>query len=97
MDENGKLFSELVEQSETVSHKISSAVGLMTNSVNTVESSTKSTEESGEEIKTSMSELEHINEISTTNARDLEEIASAADHLHQVTQKLNDKLHYFKV
>ncbi|MDA7848041.1 methyl-accepting chemotaxis protein [Sulfurospirillum sp.] len=97
MDENGKLFSELVEQSQTVSHKISSSVELMTNSVNTVESSTRSTESSGEEIQKSMSELEHINDISTTNARDLEEIVSAADHLHQVTQELNNKLHYFKV
>lgn len=97
MDQNGNMFSELVEQSQTVSHKIASSVELMVNSVNIVESSTKSTEKSGDEIKKSMAELEHINEISTTNARDLEEIASAADHLHQVTQKLNDKLHYFKV
>ncbi len=97
MDQNGNMFKELVDQSQTVSQKISSSVELMTNSVKTVESSTKSTESSGEEIQKSMSELEHINEISTTNARDLEEIASAANHLHQVTQKLNDKLHYFKV
>ena len=97
MNQNGNMFSELVEQSQTVSHKIASSVELMVNSVNIVESSTKSTENSGIEIKKSMSELEHINEISTTNARDLEEIASAADHLHKVTQKLNDKLHYFKV
>jgi len=97
MDQNGNMFSELVEQSQTVSHKIASSVELMVNSVNIVESSTKSTEKSGDEIKKSMAELEHINEISTTNARDLKEIASAADHLHQVTQKLNDKLHYFKV
>ena len=97
MDQNGNMFKELVEQSQTVSQKISSSVKLMTNSMKTVESSTKSTENSGEEIQKSMAELEHINEISTTNARDLEEIASAANHLHQVTQKLNDKLHYFKV
>jgi methyl-accepting chemotaxis protein len=97
MDQNGTMFGELVEQSQTVSHKIASSVELMVNSVNIVESSTKSTENSGNEIQKSMAELEHINEISTTNARDLEEIASAADHLHQVTQKLNDKLHYFKV
>ncbi len=97
MDQNSNMFSELVEQSQTVSHKITSSVELMVNSVDIVESSTISTENSGKEIKKSMLELEHINEISTTNARDLEEIASAADHLHKVTQKLNDKLHYFKV
>ena len=44
-----------------------------------------------------MDEINHINELASSNARDLEEIAAAADHLHSVTQKLNDQLHYFKV
>lgn len=97
MDANGKLFDELVEQSQTVSEKISSSVKLMSNSVQTVSSATEATQSSGEDIQTAMNEIEHINEISTKNARDLEEIAGAADHLHQVTQKLNDKLHFFKI
>lgn len=97
MDQNGTLFTKLVEQSQTVSKKILSSVELMTHSVKTVEISASTTEKSGQEIEKAMNEMEHINEISMKNARDLEEIASAADHLHQVTQKLNDKLHYFKV
>ena len=97
MDDNDKLFSELVEQSGTVSDKILSAVALMTNSVKTVESSARSTENSGIEIKSSMEKLENINEISSTNAKDLKEIAKVTDNLHQVTEKLNHKLHFFKV
>jgi methyl-accepting chemotaxis protein len=97
MDDNAKLFHELVQQSEEVSHKIEASVGLMSTSLNVVEMATHKTEESGIGIKKAMDEIETINEITTTNARDIEEIASAAEHLHSVTQKLNDQLHYFKV
>ena len=97
MDENAKLFHELVQQSEEVSSKIEASVQLMQTSLNVVEMATDTTEQSGEGIKKAMNEIEHINEITTTNARDIEEIASAAEHLHSVTQKLNDQLHYFKV
>lgn len=97
MDENAKLFGELVKQSEAVSHKIDSSVVLMENSLKVVESAAEASEKSGLGIKKAMEEIHHINEITTNNARDLEEIAAAAEHLHEVTQKLNDQLHYFKV
>ena len=97
MDENAKLFHELVHQSEEVSHKIEASVGLMSTSLNVVEMATTKTEQSGVGIKKAMDEIEYINEITTTNARDIEEIAGAAEHLHSVTQNLNDQLHYFKV
>ena len=69
----------------------------MNTSLAVVESATETTEQSGESIKLAMTEIEHITEITATNAKDLEEIAVAADHLHSVTQNLNDQLHYFKV
>jgi len=97
MDENAKLFHELVQQSGDVSHKIEASVGLMSTSLEVVEMATNKTEQSGIGIKKAMDEIGHINDITTTNARDIEEIASAAEHLHSVTQKLNDQLHYFKV
>lgn len=97
MDQNAKLFHELVKQSEEVSSKIDASVHLMNTSLNVVEIATNTTEQSGVGIKKAMDEITHINEITTTNARDIEEIASAAEHLHGVTQKLNDQLHYFKV
>ncbi len=97
MDENAKLFHELVKQSEEVSAKIDTSVSLMNTSLKVVETATDTTEKSGDGIKKAMDEIEHINEITTTNARDIEEIAAAAEHLHSVTQKLNDQLHYFKV
>lgn len=97
MDSNGELFGNLVSQSQNVSKKILSSVELMKDSVETVKTSALTTEQSGRDIEKSMKEVEHISEISIKNTKDLEEIASAAEHLHKVTQDLNNKLHYFKI
>ncbi|MGM0622979.1 MAG: hypothetical protein ACQESH_03060 [Campylobacterota bacterium] len=40
--------------------------------------------------------LQQINEISSNNARSVEEIAAAADHLNSMTDELNNKLEDFK-
>ncbi|QIR76675.1 hypothetical protein [Sulfurospirillum diekertiae] len=69
----------------------------MGNAINVVALATRTSEETGSEIKTIVDEINEINHITSSNARDIEEIASAAEHLHSVTQKLNDQLHYFKV
>ena len=97
MDVNAKLFNDLVKQSEAVSNKISTSVSFMHHSIQVVDTATNMSEQSGTEIKKAMDEINHINQITTSNARDLEEIASAAEHLHGVTQNLNNQLHYFKV
>lgn len=97
MDQNAKLFNELVKQSEEVSSKIATSVSFMQSSIQVVEKATDMSEKSGNEIKKAMDEINHINQITSSNARDIEEIASAADHLHGVTQNLNNQLHYFKV
>jgi methyl-accepting chemotaxis protein len=69
----------------------------MDNAIKVVALATHTSEETGIEIKTIVDEINEINHITSSNARDIEEIASAAEHLHSVTQKLNDQLHYFKV
>lgn len=97
MEKNAKLFEGLVDQSAEVSHKIEVSVDLMGNAINVVTLATHTSEETGREIKTIVDEINEINHITSSNARDIEEIASAAEHLHGVTQKLNDQLRYFKV
>ncbi|MDD2385089.1 MAG: methyl-accepting chemotaxis protein [Sulfurospirillaceae bacterium] len=97
MDINAKLFNELVKQSEIVSSKITASVAFMQNTLKVMDTATSMSEYSGNKIKIAMEEMNHIHEITTSNAKDLEEIASATEHLHNVTQNLNDQLHYFKV
>ena len=97
MEKNSKLFEALVGQSSEVSMKIETSVKLMENATQVVALATHTSEETGSEIKKIVDEINEINHITSSNARDIEEIASAAEHLHSVTQKLNDQLHYFKV
>ncbi|WP_333803496.1 methyl-accepting chemotaxis protein [Sulfurospirillum sp.] len=97
MAKNTTLFEGLIVQSTEVSHKIETSVGLMGNAIGVVSLATHTSEETGREIKKIVDEINEINHITSSNARDIEEIAGAAEHLHSVTQKLNDQLHYFKV
>ena len=41
-------------------------------------------------------QMAQINALSTSNARSVEEIASAADHLNQLTLSLHEKLERFR-
>ncbi len=49
----------------------------------------------GDSVKTIVVHVEKINDISSVNARNVEEIASAADHLNAMTQALHEKLETF--
>jgi methyl-accepting chemotaxis protein len=40
--------------------------------------------------------VENINDLTTSNARSVEEIASAAEHLFKLTEGLNEQLNQFK-
>jgi methyl-accepting chemotaxis protein len=40
--------------------------------------------------------VDDINEISSSNTRSVEEIASAAEHLYKLTEELNSKLGEFR-
>jgi methyl-accepting chemotaxis protein len=43
-----------------------------------------------------VSDITQINELSSNNARNVEEISAAAEHLNVMTDKLNMKLTTFK-
>ena len=46
--------------------------------------------------KTIMTEIEEINQLSSDNARSVEEIASASDHMSQMSVKLTNLLDQYK-
>jgi len=82
----GNLLEESTEESTTVVN-------------NTTEQATKINEEmvsSIDEAKVSKSDLEEANGLSIQNARSVEEIASAAEHMNRMTETLNNKLSEFR-
>jgi methyl-accepting chemotaxis protein len=50
----------------------------------------------GKDIETMIQGVSQINDISSQNARSVEEIASAAEHLSKMTEMLNLKLSEFR-
>ncbi len=48
------------------------------------------------EMEVVITNMQEITTISTDNARSVEEIAGAAEHLSNLTEELNDKLDLFK-
>ena len=72
-------------------------VGKLTHELNTPLTILKANLEMMElTVEDIVSQIAQINQISSQNARSVEEIAGAADHLGTLTDNLNNKLEEFK-
>ncbi|AQW86005.1 chemotaxis protein [Campylobacter pinnipediorum subsp. caledonicus] len=96
MNENSKQIGELTKVAANVEETIkvmSSAIG------DAIKLSDKTVEDyilTGKNIDGIASGMDNINHISTENARSVEEIAAAAEHLNKMTDTLNAKLGEFR-
>ena len=96
MNENSKDIQELTTVATEVEDKINQTVSIVKRAVEVSEKTVDNFENAGKDIEFITEEIEKINEISTTNARSVEEIASTAEHLNEITENLNSKLERFK-
>ena len=97
INNNSKNIQELVTVSSSVAQKISLSLTTMheaTEASNKTVNDFSKTEKVIQEIS---NEMDGVNELVSTNARSVEEIAAAADHLNNMTEKLNEKMEHFKV
>jgi len=92
--QNSKEMENLLEISSIVDKELRDTIETMKKVVENSEKDTKDIVDMGEFVKKILSE---IGEDSTANTRAVEEIASAAEHLSNMTEKLNSKLEEFKV
>jgi methyl-accepting chemotaxis protein len=95
MEQNTETAKQLASSSQSVEGKINESIGTMQGATTMVEalvqksiSNTKSTEEI-------LSKIDEISVISGENAKSVEEIAAAADHLHTMAEGLKNKLEVF--
>ena len=96
ISENSQNIQKLAKTSEelqcdmnTVSNVIASVITDASRTVEDyIDTSTK--------IETMVQEIDKINEITQSNVRSVEEVASASEHLHAMTDKLNNELGKFK-
>jgi methyl-accepting chemotaxis protein len=96
MSRSAKNIQELGEKSQTVEHTMKNTVETITNAAAIASQTAKDAEVGSEKTKEVIAQITMISELSTTNARSVEEIASAAEHLAKLSDSLSTSLSQFK-
>lgn len=96
MGKNAENILRLVEVSGDVEEMIVDTSTIMTTSVTSVSNSAENSFKIADDTGKIMDMVSNINDLTNQNARSVEEIASAAEHLYQLTENLSGKLNQFK-
>ena len=96
MSTNSVEIQELANIAEGVESRINSTVKIVNEAVVVSDKTVDDYENTGKNVAVIVGKIEEINEISSINARSVEEIAAAAEHLNTLTNQLNTKLEIFK-
>ncbi len=97
MNANSKKIEELSQSASSVEEKINYMSEIVNNAATkTSDAIEKSYSETQKDVDEIVRQVSVINQISTKNARSTEEIASAAEHLNEMTETLNNKLNEFR-
>jgi len=93
---NSVEIEKLSGNANNAQSEISTSVDVMTEAVSKVDEMVAGYVSNGNAIQEMIDKVEVVNELSVSNARSVEEIASASDHLSSMTAKLNDLLASYK-
>ncbi|WP_333803001.1 methyl-accepting chemotaxis protein [Sulfurospirillum sp.] len=96
MTSNSKKVESLATTASDVETKINNMFQVMNNATNLSDKTTENYLKTGTDIESMITNITQINDISSQNARSVEEIASAAEHLSRMTETLNLKLAEFR-
>lgn len=96
MNINSQDMNALASISTEVENKINTTTTIVNKATDASDTTVKDFEKTGEQIKDIAKNINEINTISTVNARNVEEIASAAEHLNNQTTQLAEQLKHFR-
>ena len=96
MNLNTQNIFKLVEVSSSVEEAILDSVKTMDNNVKTIANGAIRSNALTQDATKAVDLIKGVNELSSSNARSVEEIAGAAEHLYRLTENLNIKLKEFK-
>lgn len=96
MSSNSSEVQELANNSINVERKINESVMIVNDAVTASDRTVNDFEKTGKNVELIVYQVSEINEISSENARNVEEIASAAEHLNSMTNELHTKLEIFR-
>ena len=95
MSTNSTKVQELADLAQGVEDKINFTVNLMNNAADSTDKAVSDFDRTSKNVDIIVNKMDEINTISTSNARSVEEIASASEHLNTLTDGLNKKLEQF--
>ena len=93
---NSQEIEKLSSSAEDARSEITTTVETMSASVEDVNAMVEGYEHNGVAVKEMITKVESVDELSASNARSVEEIASASEHLSSITGKLNTILQSYK-
>ncbi|MDA3909623.1 MAG: methyl-accepting chemotaxis protein [Sulfurimonas sp.] len=96
MSSNATKVEELSETAIGVEDKITELSLVMNEAVITADKTVESYIQTGKDTERIIDGVSKVNDLTAQNARSVEEIASAAEHMNNMTETLNHKLSEFK-
>ncbi|MBE0499225.1 MAG: methyl-accepting chemotaxis protein [Campylobacterales bacterium] len=96
MSDNSEQIQNLSAIAQEVEEKINKTVEIVNIAVKASDKTVSDFENTGKNVERIVSKVEEINTLSSTNARSVEEIAAASEHLNALTEQLNSKLEHFR-
>ena len=96
MQSNVDEFNEAVAKADEVDTQLNDVNKALNEAVSASSDSVQGTKNVAKEMQNIMQNMNEITDISTSNARSVEEIASAAEHLSRLTEELNSQLSLFR-
>ena len=96
MNHNTQRIETLAKASAEVNDHTETAVDALADTVSAIEKLSNETQNNAATTDSIIHKIGDINELSTSNARSVEEIAAAAEHLHQMTEQLTAQIAVFR-
>lgn len=96
MNSNSQEVQTLAQNAFNVEAKISESVNIVQNALRASDKTVNDFEKTGKNVAIIVLQVSDINKISSQNARNVEEIAAAAEHLNAMTDELHAKLELFR-
>ncbi len=97
MNKNSNHIQQLANISSNVEKKIHETLELMEKATNANKKTVTDFDRTGKLVFAIASDIDNANTIVASNARSVEEISAAAEHLRNMTENLNNKMQQFKV
>ena len=97
MSKDSENIQDLAKKASNVEETINFTTTLVTKAADMTDNTVTNFQNTSNEVKVIVDEIEKINEISASNARSVEEIASASEYLNNMTEELSHQLEVFKV